>query len=675
MVESDNLLDHINKVKALADQLACLEVPMRDEDIVMTLLDSLPPSYEFLITALETMPMKELTLEAVTARLMHESTKRKEKAPHGDDAAMVLRQGKGGNTSYTKDSRTCYYCGKPGHIARFCFKAKNKERESANKAMEEDDYAFVSHVGAQFKGLSKWIMDSGATKHMTPHKEAFATYEVISPRNVHMGDDSIVEAVGMGSIVVEVMVRGQPKRIRIHDALHVPMLKANLLSVSKLVSSGLKVVFNIEGCIVNAPSGEIIARAPREGNLYQMTFTKVYVAEKANAAQVSSNQGALELWHRRLGHLNVKGVSALQHMVSGMDLRKPLNSTLPLACKGCIEGKQHRVAFPSDGGRRATKVLEIVHSDVCGPMRTTSIGGGKYFVTFIDDFSRKMWVYILKSKGECFERFREYKALVETQSEHKIKVLRSDNGGEYMSNAFLAFLKAHGIEKQTSTPYTPQQNGVAERANRTIVEMARSMIHAQHMKLEFWAEAVVNAVYVRNRCPTRALPSITPEEAWSGKKPCISHLRVFGCIAYAMVGDEKRGKLDAKGTKCLFLGYCVGTKAYRLMDVETKKIIKSRDVVFIEDASSDLELCPSGRREASIVVGVDTSSKSPALEESDDDGDMEAAKEEVEEEEVVVDSSTSKTASSTLEGEEKSIATSSSEVGESQLLEERRYPI
>jgi transposase InsO family protein len=191
---------------------------------------------------------------------------------------------------------------------------------------------------------------------------------------------------------------------------------------------------------------------------------------------------------------------------------------------------------------RATKPLEIVHSDVCGPMRTTSSGGARYVVTYIDNFSRKVWVYLLKSKGECLEKFKEFKALVEKQLEYKIKVFRSDNGGEYISKRFQGFLKAHGIEKQTSTPYRPQQNGVAERANRTLMEMVRSMLHAQNLKKSLWAKAVVNAAYTRNRCPSKALPSITPEEAWSGRKPCISHMRVFGCIAYAMVPDEKRGK-------------------------------------------------------------------------------------------------------------------------------------
>jgi reverse transcriptase-like protein len=206
---------------------------------------------------------------------------------------------------------------------------------------------------------------------------------------------------------------------------------------------------------------------------------------------------------------------------------------------------------------------------------------------------------------------------VEKQCECKIKVLRTDNGGEYLSKYFDEYLKIHGIARQTSTPYTPQQNGVAERANRTIVEMARSMLHAQNLGHEFWAEAVVNAVYTRNRCPTNALSSMTPQQAWSGKKPCVSHMRTFGCIAYAKVPDCMRTKLDAKGTKCVFLGYCEGTKAYRLMCLDTKKIIKSRDVEFVEHKSAceHLEMCPSG----SNGVFVDTSSISAKKEEEDED--------------------------------------------------------
>ena len=144
-------------------------------------------------------------------------------------------------------------------------------------------------------------------------------------------------------------------------------------------------------------------------------------------------------------------------------------------------------------------------------MKTTSMRGCQYFVTFIDDLSRKIWLYAMKAKTECFDKFKDFKALVEKQSKLKIKVFRSDNGYKFMSNEFDDFLKKEHVARQTSAPYTPQQNGVAERPNRTIVGRARSILQAQNLKLELWAEAVMNAVYTRNRCPTSVDANLTPE--------------------------------------------------------------------------------------------------------------------------------------------------------------------
>ncbi len=173
--------------------------------------------------------------------------------------------------------------------------------------------------------------------------------------------------------------------------------------------------------------------------------------------------------------------------------------------------------------------MKIVHTNVCGPMKTTSHVGARYFLTFIDDFSKKIHVYLLKAKGEAFEKFKQYKALVENEIGHKIKVLCSNNGGEFVFKKFDAFLAECGIQRQTSAPYSPQQNGVAECANRTIMECARSMILTQGLELEFWGESVNTAVYIKNRCPTKALDSKTPQEAWSGRKPDVSYLKKIGC--------------------------------------------------------------------------------------------------------------------------------------------------
>ena len=384
-----------------------------------------------------------------------------------------------------------------------------------------------------------------------------------------MGDDLVLQAIGRGSILVDTKVGGCTKRIRFKDVLYVPKLQSNLLSVSKIVDKGLNVQIGALGCSIKALNGDTQAIASRDGKLFRLRCKMVHRGDQAHVA-TSTNEGLI-LWHQCMGHLNVQSLKTLLSLVNGLHRSILHGDSLPSACEGCMMGKQHRQSFPKDGATCASKALEIVHSDVCGPMKTMSLGGARYFLIFIDDFSRKMWVYPLKAKSECFERFKEFKALVEKEVEAEIKVFRSDNGGEYTSNQFQAYLKAQGIVHQTSAPHTPQQNGVAERANRTIVEMARSMIYGQNLGLEF--EAVSNAVYIRNRCPTSVVHGKTLQEAWCSKKPSVAHMRVFGCIAYVKISDASRTRLEPKSVKCLFLGYCEGTKAYKLICLESKKII------------------------------------------------------------------------------------------------------
>eukprot|EP00253_Pinus_taeda_P009922 PITA_09922 len=270
-------------------------------------------------------------------------------------------------------------------------------------------------------------------------------------------------------------------------------------------------------------------------------------------------------------------------MVKGLPLIEKPDSL----CEGCILGKQHRENFPSGKSIRAKAPLDIIHSDLCGPMQAASLAGNQYFLTFIDDFTRKTWIYFLKNKSEVFEKFRNFKALVENQSGLHIKVLRTDRGGEYISKEFLRFCRENGIHKQFTARYTPQQNGVAERKNRTIMDMARSMLKAKHLPNDYWAEAVNCAVYILNRCRTKAVMNRVPAEAWSGRKQGVTHMRVFGCVAYAHIPDQLRRKLDSKGEKCLFIGYNEESKAYRLYIPSTKKFFISRDVQFIEEEAWD----------------------------------------------------------------------------------------
>jgi transposase InsO family protein len=202
-------------------------------------------------------------------------------------------------------------------------------------------------------------------------------------------------------------------------------------------------------------------------------------------------------------------------------------------------------------------------------MKTESIGGCKYYVNFIDDHTRKVWVYFMKHKGEMFQQFLNFKAMVEKEKGVSIKCLRFDGRGEYFSNEFNEYLKEHGIQRKYSCSYSSQQNGIAKRKNRHIVEIARAMLNEKNLPNYFWAEAITTAVYIMNRIPITAIHGMTPKEKFTCKKPDVSHLKVFGCIAYVHVPNKEISKLDPKAEKCIFIGYSSEQKGYRCFNPST----------------------------------------------------------------------------------------------------------
>ncbi|MCO5569463.1 hypothetical protein L7F22_023175 [Adiantum nelumboides] len=213
------------------------------------------------------------------------------------------------------------------------------------------------------------------------------------------------------------------------------------------------------------------------------------------------------------------------------------------------------------------------------------MGGCSFYVTFIDNHTRKVWVYFMKEKSEVFTHFQNFKAMGEKQTGKHVQCLKSDGGGEYFSNEFSSFLKKHGSQRQFTCRYTPQQNGVAEQKNRHIVKVARALMIEKNMPHCYWAEAMSTAVYVMNRTPTAAVDTVTPEERFPGKKPDLGHLKVFGCIAYVHVPDELRKKLNPKAEKCIFIGYSLEQKGYKCYKPITRHVRVSSDVVFYEMAS------------------------------------------------------------------------------------------
>ena len=227
-------------------------------------------------------------------------------------------------------------------------------------------------------------------------------------------------------------------------------------------------------------------------------------------------------------------------------------STTLEPCTGCALGKNHRLSFPTEGRHRASRIGKLIHSDVCGPMSVPSVNGSLYYVLFKDDFSTFRVTYFLKNKSEVPNYFEKFLRKLRGETGNKIKCLRTDNGGEYLGSSFQEWIAKKGITHQTSAHRTPEQNGVTERDNRTVMEIARSMIHGRMLPLALWAEAVSTATYLLNRVSTTTA-ALTPFEIWYNKKPNLSHLRIFGSDVFVHIPKEERTKLDPKSEKCIFI--------------------------------------------------------------------------------------------------------------------------
>lgn len=278
-------------------------------------------------------------------------------------------------------------------------------------------------------------------------------------------------------------------------------------------------------------------------------------------------------WHRRLAHISFGNMKFLKDICNEV-------TSIGCKCIVCIKGKQTRQPFQGKG-ERANEPLELVHTDLVGPMPTASLGGHRYFLNFVDDYSKKVFIYPLKLKSEAFNFFVEFKNYAEKQTGKKLKMIRSDNGGEFVNKQFEKFTKEHGIIHQKTVQHTPQLNGVVERMNRTIVERIRCMLIDANLGQEFWAEALNTAVFILNLIPRKSDKS--PNKLWNDEEVNLNRLRVFGCKAMAHIPKQTRKKLDEKSIECIFVGYASNVSAYRLYDPTSKKVILSRDVIFLED--------------------------------------------------------------------------------------------
>lgn len=611
--EGGSLKDHMVSMEMIFSQLKDAGSEVSEEEKVNYILLSMPKSYEGIITALET--VADLKLDFVKNRLLGEE----EKKNRGKECFSGERN--------RQCAFLCFTCGKPGHKKFQCWQNKHQQsgnfsrsqvnwrgggrsnsrggRSNArgrgrafvaaeaevrvqgvrNEQKDDSAVAFMSDCQAASNEECKgepltWCIDSGCSNHLVNSRRVFSTYDVLEkPQKIYSAKNGVeLEAIGIGSI--EAICKFTKCKVTIKNVLHVPDVRKNLLSVSKMEDNNLKVVFT-KGRVEAYSENKLLLVGNKKGTLYHVDMYVNLNNSVCNYSGVSEkSENLVKLWHRRYGHLGYENLKLLSKdkLVHGLENLKNFDINNK-HCEPCILGKITRKPF-NKKGYRAKRPLELVHTDVCGPISPVTWDGHSFFVTFIDDYTHFVIVYLLKHKSEVVSVFKNYYNLVTNHFGQKISKLRSDNGGEYINHEMKRFCSDNGILMQTTVPYNPESNGVAERMNRTLVDKARTILIDSKLPKDLWGEAIYFSAYVTNRSPTVSV-EVTPSELWEKRKPNVQHLRAFGSIAYAHVPKQIRTKLEPKGRKLIMVGYA--PSGYRLWDADKQKVIIERNVLFFED--------------------------------------------------------------------------------------------
>lgn len=569
--DCDNVQDFVDKVMSTANKLTGIGFDISNEWLGAILLAGLTDEYAPMIMTIES-NNQEISADAIISKLMDIKTG---KSGAAGEAFLAKKNNYAKkNKKRSNKKRRCYICSSEEHLANVCpQKSANKGNKKEQKSDTVASAFMVAMLGVQCK-RDEWYVDSGASSHMSPFSDI-----LIEKKDANVGDITTANNAKLPvSCIGKSKMKFDTESVDVNDILHIPKLSANLLSVYRMVCQGNTIVFDVDGCKIYNRNKKLLVTIKPENGIYKLCAPIDEVCMLANSIETNAM-----MWHRRLGHLNFGTLCKLNEAVVGVNIKG--NDMQIKQCKVCDLGKQQRKPFPISE-TRTTKILELVHTDLCGPMETKSMGGARYMLTFTDDYSRKTFLYFLKEKSQVFKCFVEFKKMVENETDQKIKRIRSDNGMEYLSEAVDEYCKNNGIQHQLTCVYTPQQNGVAERANRTIIERGKCMLFDGSLETKFWAEACGTAAYIMNRTPRNRLQYKTPIEMWSGEKPNVSNLRIFGSKVMVHVPKEKRKKWSAKASEMIFIGYDSQKKGYRCFDSQNNKVIVSRDVNFYESLSS-----------------------------------------------------------------------------------------
>ncbi|KAG6438785.1 hypothetical protein O3G_MSEX000222 [Manduca sexta] len=615
MNENDDPAEFLNKFEAHINNLIGSGEIVTQEDKLNYLLLCLPQSFSQIVDIVDALPDKEKSVDYVKSKLLL-TQKIKETEKCTQASSQAFRAG--------KEEKKCYNCGNPGHYQRNCPTRQNQVRPAwrgnwnwrgnryfrgrgqhrggkgtsgrwqsggtagtsvvqsapvTNSFNVEVMSSQVVSKNCDMQNEVSWLLDSGCSDHIINNEKYFCEYKNLNnPVDIRVGDGFSLKTNKIGNILMYFNVKGQWLKTKIYNVYYVPTMRQNLLSVSSITSNNNVILFNNDNAQIYGPNNNQIACAIKKNKLFLLNG-KVSYENVSPSSYVSVGMSEKEKWHRILGHTNFYNVSKLCENNLCIGLPQKIENDYYYQCEICLENKMSNLPFNSNKKSRTTDLLQIIHTDVNGPINPIGFGGEKYFVSFIDDFSKLAKVYCINSKSEVYDCFVNYVNLVENQTGKRVKEIRCDNGTEYLNRNFFEFSKQKGIYIKPCPAYTHQLNGVAERYNRTVMDRARCLLAEAKIDKCYWPECVRTAAYLGNRLLTNTLIKRTPYEIFLGRKPDVTNLKIYGSEAFVRTPEQRRtSKLYPKAEKGILVGY--SDMGYRILI--GNKVIVSRHVTFIE---------------------------------------------------------------------------------------------
>jgi transposase InsO family protein len=607
MVNDKSIVQQAHDIQCIAKELEILKCPLPDPFVAGCIIAKLPSSWRSFATALKHKRTKISVEELIASLDVEEKARAKDtKGGEGHSVANTVQnqrnQGSKGKGKFKPNKTTnfkkkknkaelpCFTCGELGHFSKDCPERADRRGKRGGNGQPsktvntvtagktgDAGYGNLPTVLSVFQSVDWWI-DTGANVHVCTDSSMFSSYQVTRDCTVLMGNGSAASVLGTGTVDLKFT---SGKIVQLKNVQHVPSMNKNLVSGSLLCRDGFKVVLESNKVVVSR-HGLFIGKGYDCGGLFRLSLLD-FSNKCVNHICGGVNDDA-SLWHSRLCHVNF----GLMKQLSSMSLIPSFTFAKGSKCHSCVQSKQPRKPHKAAEERNLAP-LELIHSDLCEMNGVLTKGGKRYFMTLIDDATRFCYVYLLKSKDETLDYFKIYKAEVETQLERKIKRLRSDRGGEYFPKVFDDFCAEHGIIHERTPPYSPESNGIAERKNRTLTDLVNSMLDTAGLSKAWWGEAILTSCHVLNRIPNRNKDKTSYEE-WIGRKPSLSYLRTWGCLAKVNVPINKKRKLGPKTVDCVFLGYAHHSIAYRFLvvksdvpDMYVDSIMESRDATFFEN--------------------------------------------------------------------------------------------